>query len=104
MRPTGRGTAGLRALPINFVAPGEQGEEEDNEDYFHAYAQGSCVASTIEPFVKTTVLVVGRELPPPPYQQAAMEVSDRSCGNNKANNILYQFLLDNMNRIFSESH
>jgi hypothetical protein len=29
--------------------------------YFHAYARGSCVASTIEPSVKTTVSVVGRE-------------------------------------------
>jgi hypothetical protein len=38
------------------------------------------------------------------YRQAAMEVSDLSCGNNKANNILYRFLLDNMIRIFSESH
>ncbi len=38
------------------------------------------------------------------YQQVAMEVLDLSHGNNKANNILYQFLLDNMNLIFSESH
>jgi hypothetical protein len=89
VRPTGQGTAGLRALPINFVAPGKRGEDDDNDDYFHAYARGSCVALTIEPSVKRTVLVVGRELPPPPYQQAVMEVSDLLCGNNKANNILY---------------